>query len=1029
MMIRRIFGLSFWLVIGIVASCGPTAQPQVSPAGTTTVYAPPGAQRTSNAGGASSDSQTTGSITTPPEFSFQWATPGTQGASVGRGQSLALTFSAVGTLGTRLSVLFGEAGLTCDQQALRPSSGWALLATDLPVSTTTLDWSAENHSPGTYRFCATIETGSIVQSTALSGILTIRSDADGATPTLSLVTPHSATPAQPAGTNFTVVGEAIDFPDVAPQVSFYIGKSTTGCLSETLGTSWTLIGTRQAAEVMQVTWSIPVEALGLYRTCARAMVNSTLVATISSGTLLVTEPSGGTTSSGGSTTTTSSGGSTTTTSSGGGDNSPPQLVRLDNTVNIRQGYYASFAIDPWSGDPRRNVIQFNDDKGTGNLTFRLKNSLLKSAIILLPPEPGGASQTLAAASVIAYADLHRLRIVAHANAAEPTSTPSATTEVLEFEIVDSDGLKATHELAIVYLRHCEAATHALTADALGEGSFDFPYILCHPSQFMDLSERAREGLGQRSYILGNNLDLGRQAMRSIYLYSVSGGDGRGSFFDGRGYKVSNFSILVDAGTYSSNTEGLGIFSIVSSGRTIRYVHFDDVSLTIPAGTSGVNYLGGVVGVVNGGKLHNIQVTKLKITAPVSTHVGGIAGLVRRQSSDEVELVTDAYAGAVSSAGICEGPNTVDVIECGGSCGGSVGQVLNGARLSGVVADIKIRHGAEYANTHVGGLVGQLSDGGSVHQSKACGNLEERLVGAATGNAPHTHSVGGLIGSMLKGSAVTRSRASGSVKGGSSIGGLVGSVIGENNAPSSIVDSHYVNTQATSLVSGYGTNVGGAVGAAMGAVTLSDVSASVGSVFGGGYVGGLVGTLQSWASGTLVPQVNRSFADVQLVTTQAVHGLYGDYEVAGGLAGSFAAGSISNSFALVTTLRGEYLGGLAGSTNSTTSIATSYFRGGFDPKPGQQSNTSSPPGGVFGLANYYASGSSLMSVYWRVLGSASATPAVGRTFPTAGTPPGGSSYQEISSTSSQASFPGFNFTNIWQLPAGELYPTLRPLAAP
>ncbi|MFO0439789.1 MAG: filamentous hemagglutinin N-terminal domain-containing protein [Betaproteobacteria bacterium] len=177
------------------------------------------------------------------------------------------------------------------------------------------------------------------------------------------------------------------------------------------------------------------------------------------------------------------------------------------------------------------------------------------------------------------------------------------------------------------------------------------------------------------------------------------------------------------------------------------------------------------------------------------------------------------------------------------------------------------------------------------------------------------------------------------------------------------------------ISRSGDNVGGLVGEAYGAIINSYAS---GAVSGVNYVGGLVGYAgnsisYSYASGTVTGSGSRvgglaGRADVisNSHASGAVSGSGSFTFYVGGLVG-YANGSINISYASGTvTGSGDYVGGLVGSTNSSTLISNSYASGAV-------SGSGNSVGGLVGrafnaISNSYASGT--------VTGSGSFTRYVG-----------------------------------------------------
>ncbi len=238
-------------------------------------------------------------------------------------------------------------------------------------------------------------------------------------------------------------------------------------------------------------------------------------------------------------------------------------------------------------------------------------------------------------------------------------------------------------------------------------------------------------------------------------------------------------------------------------------------------------------------------------------------------------------------------------------------------------------------------------------------------GTVNGNADgNSGGAGGLVG-VINGGSISNSYAAAGVNGGSWVGGLVGM----NNANIS-------TSYATGSVSGNGRGLGGLAGYNQGAVTTSYATGSVvnGAAIGYG-MGGLVG--ENYVS------VSNSYA------TGSVSGGTNGSEV-GGLVGH-NLGSVNTSYATGRVSGGSILGGLVGMNVSFISPFPSPF----------------PPAITDSVSNSYwdtDTSGQLIGV-----GSGTTTGAIGLT-----------TIQMMV----QASFTGFDFTNIWWMNEGITSPLLR-----
>ena len=197
-----------------------------------------------------------------------------------------------------------------------------------------------------------------------------------------------------------------------------------------------------------------------------------------------------------------------------------------------------------------------------------------------------------------------------------------------------------------------------------------------------------------------------------------------------------------------------------------------------------------------------------------------------------------------------------------------------------IANISLSNVNIRGYSSVGGLVGSSS--GDITNSYA------------TGTVGGSYSVGGLVGRNYYGGLYHEQLCDGfCCKGGSSVGGLVGSSSGD-----------ITNSYATGSVEGIGNYVGGLVGSSSGDITNSYATGSV--TGSGNYVGGLVGS----SSG----DITNSYA------TGSVTGS-GNY--VGGLVGE-NRGNITNSYATGTVEGNSHsVGGLVG-RNWDGNITNSYW---------------------------------------------------------------------------------------------------------
>ncbi len=274
----------------------------------------------------------------------------------------------------------------------------------------------------------------------------------------------------------------------------------------------------------------------------------------------------------------------------------------------------------------------------------------------------------------------------------------------------------------------------------------------------------------------------------------------------------------------------------------------------------------------------------------------------------------------------------------------------------------------YVNAGPGGAG---SGGGIVHDLKLAG----AVVLASAG------SNGTVIGMLDGGGEAYDLTASGSISGGYFTGGLIGTVYGAG-APYTVHDS-----SASTTVTG-GEYLGGLFGQMYEGATANAVYATgavgVGQVNPAAYVGGLVG---SGAGGSL----SNSYATGAVVGTSHVGGLAGQLngtqsnvfatgsvtstgtgdERVGGLAGD-ASGTITGAYATgAVNAQGDQVGGLIGDLDSSSTVTNSYATGAVTTQGANVGGLIGYANPAYAVSNSFATGS--------VTGGASVGGLIGQSF--------------------------------------------------
>ncbi len=351
--------------------------------------------------------------------------------------------------------------------------------------------------------------------------------------------------------------------------------------------------------------------------------------------------------------------------------------------------------------------------------------------------------------------------------------------------------------------------------------------------------------------------------------------------EGLGHTVTNLTINNPINGEDTGAEGTGLFGF-SSG-VIRDI-----------GVVG----GSVVGAINASVGEVVGVSSGTVVAASAT------GSVNAGANSNIGVVVGLNSGLVTLSNATGSAS-------GGGTNSAIGGLVGGQEAAGSITQ-SFAAGAVSGggtNSDVGGLVGNTL--GSVAQSDASGTVSETGLNSA---------VGGLAGN--NGGSISASFATGAVA--DTLGGLVGGLVGDNDASSAIIASN-----ATGTVTGVAnSSVGGLVGFNDGLISQSFYAGMV-SDPGSADVGGLVGDndatgsiTQSQATGTLTAGPN---------------------SLAGGLAG-YNTGVVSQAMAQVAvedSQPGSQLGGLVGFNDVNGSLNFTLATGPVNGDP------SSDVGGLVG----------------------------------------------------------------------------------
>ncbi|MCP1747593.1 putative Ig domain-containing protein [Bradyrhizobium japonicum] len=319
------------------------------------------------------------------------------------------------------------------------------------------------------------------------------------------------------------------------------------------------------------------------------------------------------------------------------------------------------------------------------------------------------------------------------------------------------------------------------------------------------------------YILGANIDATGITIAPIGS-STSPFTGT---FDGNGHTINGLHIVGD-GIYD------GLFAEVGVGGKISNLGLTDLSVSAPRGYD----VGGLIG-RNHGTIENSYTTG-SISGTAGNFVSGLNGIaIGGIAGWNFGTIKDSYSSATITS------DSTTFVDLGGLAGGNSGTIGH-SHTNGLV----IGHSGAYGtgSVEIGGLVGSLGDfngkSGTILNSYATG----RVVSTGSNTA-----AGGLVGASVNNSTIFQSYATGSVSAGgpSWDGGLVGILFNGTISQSFAKGSVTV---------GNGGDAGGLVGQMTSGTIFESYAKGPATGGTGSDVGGLVahsygGTItQSYATG-------------------------------------------------------------------------------------------------------------------------------------------------------------------------------------
>ncbi len=276
--------------------------------------------------------------------------------------------------------------------------------------------------------------------------------------------------------------------------------------------------------------------------------------------------------------------------------------------------------------------------------------------------------------------------------------------------------------------------------------------------------------------------------------------------------------------------------------TVENVHIINSSVTstyISSDTSKADpNVGGLVGSTHASSFKDCSfdgtVTRTDETNAAYSFIGGLIGRLPTNAQKEVTIVNCSTTGKV-------------IAHSGRAVGGLIGGVHASANID--LVGCRSEMDIEATKDVVGGLVGYWGDGTLTDCS-----YKGTITTTITGNA----FVGGLVAHTNLGSEFYRCHSEGAIV---TTGGLVGGIIGNNNAQSAALTKISLEECWSTMTISGGSNVGGLVGRTFNKfpLTIKDCwySGDITTISNSGYVGGICGDAPKdteisncWAGGTI-----------------------------------------------------------------------------------------------------------------------------------------------------------------------------------